>query len=122
MDSDQDFRTKALVDQLDQIDQRILEVTGLPMTRTQRVLRLGMCGVFLILLALSASTLEQLWIGVALPVWALIVAFLSFGPLIRLFQRRKLERERDRVLALYEEIGRRLGTSQEDSEGERVGS
>jgi len=116
MESDHDLRARALLDQLNEIDQRILGVTGRTLTKTERILRLGLFGVFLILLALSASTLERLGIGLALPMSALIVGSLSSGPVIRLLQRRKLERERDRVLALYEQIDRRLGPSPGDSE------
>ena len=118
MIADQDLRTEALLGQLEEIDQQILDVTSNPLTRTQRVQRLGLFGFLLVLLALSANTLEAMGIGMALPAWALVVGFLSFGPLIRLFQKRKLERRRDRVLALYEEIGRRLGSGREDTGGE----
>ena len=106
MESDQDIRAKALLDQLNEIDQRILGVPGRRLTKIQRVVRLGLFGAVLILLALSQSRLEQLGIGMTLPVSALIVGSLSFGPLFRLFQRRMIKRERDRVLALYEEIDR----------------
>ena len=116
MESDRDLRAKALIDQLNEIDQRIVEVTGRPLTNTERVVRLVLFGVLLILLALSASTLEQLGIGLALPVTALVVGGFLSGPLIGIFRKRKLERDRDRVLALYQEMDRRLRPSPGDPE------
>jgi hypothetical protein len=116
METDQDLRTEALLAQLEEIDQQILEVTRHPLNRTQRVLRLALFGIILVLLALFSSTLERMGIGVALPVWAVVVGFLGYGPLIRFFQKRKLEGKRERVLTLYEEIGRRLGSGQGEPE------
>ena len=117
MKLDQDLRAKALIDQLNEIDQRILGVSGRSLTRTERVFRLGLFGGFLILLAISAPPLERMGVGLALPVAALMAGSLSTGPLIRFLRRRRLERERDRVIALYEEIDRRLGPSPGDSTG-----
>jgi len=114
MEPDQDLRAKALIDQLKEIDERILGVTGRPLTKTQRAFRLGLFGGFLILLALSAPPLERMGVGLVLPVSALMAVSLASGPLIRFLQRRRLERERDRVVALYEEIDRRLGPSPGD--------
>ena len=119
MKPDEDLRAKALIDQLNEIDMRILEVTHRPLTMTQRVFRLGVFGGVLILLAISAPPLARMGVGLALPVSVLMVGSLSSGPLIRFLQRRKLEWERDRVMALYEEIDRRLGSSPADSSGTR---
>jgi len=116
MEADQDLRTEALLAHLEEIDQQILEITRHPLNRTQRVLRLSLFGIILVLLALLASTLERIGIGLVLPVWGVVAGFFSYGPLVRFFQRRKLEEERDRVLALYEEIGRRLESGQGDHE------
>ena len=71
------------------------------------------------LIAVSAPPLERMGVGLALPVSILMVGSISSGPLIRLFQRRRLEREKDRVLALYEEIDRRLGPTPDGSEEPR---
>ena len=108
METDQDIRAKALLDQLNEIDQRILCVREGHLNKKIRVLNTGIFGIFVVLLALSVSSLERAGVHLALPAGVLMVAFLGSGPLIRLFQTRKLERERDRVLALYEEIDRRL--------------
>lgn len=107
MEPDQDIRAKALLDQLNEIDQRILGVRGRPPTKIQRIVTLGFVGAVLILLALIQSRLEWSGLGMALPLSALIVGGLSVKTLFRFLQSRMLKRERDRVLALYEEIDRR---------------
>ena len=81
--------------------------------------RLGLFGGFLILVAISTPPLERMGVGLALPVAALMAGSLSTGPLIRFLRRRRLERERDRAMALYEEIDRRLGPGPDDSTGAR---
>ena len=117
MNLDRDLRAKALIDQLNEIDQQILGVSGRPLTRTERVFRLGLFGGFLILLAISAPPLEKMGVSLALPVAAVMAGSLGTRPLIRFLRRRRLERERDRIMALYEEIDRRLGPGPGDSTG-----
>ena len=118
MEPDHDIRTKALLDQLTEIDQRILESRGQNVSKKERILRTGLLGVFVVLLALSASNLESPGVSLAIPAAVLMVGSFSTGPLIRLFHRRKLERERDRVLALYDEIDRRVALGSGDWRGE----
>ena len=115
MTQDHDLRAEALMDQLNEIDERLLDVSGRPPTKTQRVFRLGLIGGFLILLAISAPPLEKMGVGLALPVAVLLAGSLGVGRFVQFLRMRRLERERDRVMALYEEIDRRLGLGPGDS-------
>ncbi len=109
MEPDQDIRAEVLLGQLNEIDERIRFVKGRNLTLKQRVLHASVAGAFVILLALSVSDLARLGFLPAIPAVGLILLLFGSGPLIRRNQTRKLERERDRVLAFYEEIDRTAG-------------
>lgn len=109
MEPDQDIRAEALLGQLNEIDERIRFVKGRHLTIKQRVLHASIAGIFVILLALSVSDLARLGFLPAIPALGLVFLLFGSGPLIRHNQTRKLARERDRVLAFYEEIDRKAG-------------
>lgn len=97
MEGDQDIRARALLDQLSEIDRRLHAASNWRSSWKQRTWLIGSCAVLLALVARTGSDLIPLIVALAmLP--------LASEPVIRDFMTRRLERERDRVIDLYEEI------------------
>jgi len=100
MAGDQDIRARALVDQLSEIDRRLHAASNWKTSWKQRTWHIVLCGILLALVARTGSDLVPLIV-------ALTLLPPASEPVIRHFMTRRLERERDRVFNLCEEIDRR---------------
>lgn len=95
----EDIRGASLLAQLDAIDVRELQERGARPTRRKRALQYGLQVTTLILMARA---------GVNIALFAVLPLLLPFGVerLVRHFVIRRLGKERERLLALYEKIDR----------------
>ena len=104
----EDVRAQVLAHQLDEIDRRIQwwKRESLPMKH--RLILSGTMGGMVVFLASKVSELEGVQNAITISLVGLIIAFPLYMQVIQIVQTRRLEREKDRILALYEEIDRRV--------------
>ena len=106
MKKSQDIRARALSDQLREIDERY---EGVEAWSSSWRMRAGQVVSSLVVLVLVAQWGKDL-IG---PGIAFVLLYFSIDPLGRLYLRRKAEKERARVIRLFEEIDERVAVAGE---------